>query len=77
MGLTIRIHDTTKPEVKEFLKYVRSLTFVEIEEDEMILDELQVNAIEESRAHYEKNGGKIHEEVLNAMKSKHPKAFKS
>lgn len=77
MRLTFRIHDTSKPEVKEFLYYVRSLTFIEIEEDEMILDELQVNAIEESRAHYEKNGGKTHEEVMNVMKSKHPKAFKS
>ena len=40
MGLTIRIHDTSKPEVKEFLNYVRSLTFVEIEEDEIVLNEI-------------------------------------
>jgi electron transfer flavoprotein alpha/beta subunit len=77
MGLTIRIHDTSKPEVKEFLNYVRSLTFVEIEEDEIVLNELQVNAIEEARSLYEKNGGKTHEEVINILKSKHPKAFKS
>jgi hypothetical protein len=76
MGLTIRINDTSKPEVKAFLDYVRSLKFVEIEEEPIAVDEMQIEAVKEARESYQKNGGKKNEEVLDAMKAKYPKAFK-
>ena len=76
MGLTIRINDTSKPEVKAFLDYVRSLKFVEIEEEPIAIDEMQIEAVKEARESYQKNGGKTNEEVLDAMKTKYPKAFK-
>jgi hypothetical protein len=76
MGLTIRINDTSKPEVKAFLDYVRSLKFVEIEEEPIAIDEMQIEAVKEARESYQKNGGKTNEEVLDAMKTNYPKAFK-
>jgi transcriptional antiterminator Rof (Rho-off) len=77
MSLTLHIHDTSKPEVKAFLDYVRSLKFVEIEEETIALEKDQIEAIEEARMSYEKLGGKTTSEVLDKMKKKHPKAFKS
>ena len=76
MGLTIRINDTSTPEVKAFLDYVRSLKFVEIEEEPIAIDQKQIEAVEEARQSYQKNGGSTTEEVLDAMKKKHPNAFK-
>jgi hypothetical protein len=77
MGLTLRINDTSTPEVKAFLDYVRSLKFVEIEEEQIAVDKKQIEAVEEARESYKNNGGKTTDEVLESMKEKYPNAFKS
>ena len=76
MGLTFHIDDTSKPEVKAFLDYVRSLKFVIIEEEEISMTSEQVEAINEARASYQKDGGKPNSEVIETMKKKYPNAFK-
>jgi hypothetical protein len=76
MRLTFHINDTSKPEVKAFLEYVRSLKFVIIEEEDIDLTDDQIKAIQEARASYQKTGGKPNLEVLSEMKNKYPQAFK-
>ena len=76
MSLTLHIHDTSKPEVKAFLDYVRSLKFVEIEEETILINPDQIEAVEEARESYKISGGKTSTEVIDSMKKKYPKAFK-
>ena len=77
MAFTFHIDDISKPEVKAFLDYARSLKFVIIDEEEVSLSQEQIEAIEEARASLKKNGGKPHEEVITKMKSKYPNAFRA
>ena len=49
MGLTLHINDTSKPEVKAFLDYARSLKFVIVEDDEISINQKQIEAIDEAR----------------------------
>ena len=75
MSITIQIDNISKPEVKAFLDYARSLKFVKINEDEVMLTDSQKEAIEEARLSLVKNGGKAHQEVMSEMKKKYPQAF--
>ncbi len=77
MGLTLHINDISKPEVKAFLDYARSLKFVIVDEEEVSLSQEQIEAIDEARISLKKNGGKSHEEVMAKMKNKYPNAFRA
>ena len=77
MGLTLHINDTSKPEVKAFLDYARSLKFVIVEDDEISINQKQIEAIDEARLSLKKNGSKFHQEVIDKMKNKYPNAFGS
>ena len=77
MGLTLHINDTSKPEVKAFLDYARSLKFVIVEDEEISINQKQIEAIDEARLSLKKNGSKSHEEVIDKMKNKYPNAFNS
>ncbi|GEM_PF-5792398 len=71
------INDTTTPEAIAFWEYAKKLKFVIAEEEDISLNQEQMEAIEEARISLKKNGGKSHEEVMNKMKAKFPKAFRA
>ena len=52
------------------------MNFGQINPRTIAVDEMQIEAVKEARVSYQKNGGKTNEEVLDAMKTKYPKAFK-
>lgn len=77
MRFVLNIDDSSSPEAKAFLEYVKTLKFVEIDEEEVTLSPEQIKAIEEARESIQKNGSIPHSEAMSRMKKKYPHAFRS
>jgi hypothetical protein len=75
MSLTIYIKDSSNPEAKAFIEYARSLSFVKISEEYTELSSEEKQAINEARDSISTYGTLSHEQVIDELKKKHPKAF--
>ncbi len=74
MALSFHINDFSNPEVNAFIEYIKSLSFVTVDED-FVLSEEQVVAIKEAEVSLKMEGGVPHEEVMTNMRNKYPWAF--
>ena len=69
--------DDSNPRAKAFLEFVRTLDFIQVDEQEISLSQEQIKALEEGIESLEKHGGVPHEEVMAKMKNKYPKFFRA
>lgn len=76
MAYYFHITDISNPKAKAFLEYIKTLDFISVDDD-VILDQQQIQAIEEARKSLKENGGSSHQDVMNRMKGKFPNAFRS
>jgi len=74
MSLSFRINDFSNPEVNAFIEYIKSLSFVTIEE-EFTMSNDQIIALKEAEISLKKDGGVSHDEVMSSMRNKYPWAF--
>jgi hypothetical protein len=78
MAYTFRIADISNPKAKAFLEYVKTLDFIQFDnQEEVLLSDEQIQAINEARSSIKENGGIPHTEAMERMKNKFPKAFRS
>lgn len=74
MALSFHINDFSDPEVNDFIEYIKSLSFITVEDDFVMSDE-QVVAVKEAEISLKMEGGVPHEEVMSSMRKKYPWAF--
>ena len=74
MALSFHINDFSNPEVNSFIEYIKSLSFITVEDDFVLSDE-QVIAVKEAEISLKMEGGVPHEEVMSSMRNKYPWAF--
>ena len=74
MALSFHINDFSNPEVNAFIEYIKSLSFITVEDDFVLSDE-QVVAVKEAEISLKMEGGIPHEEVMASMRKKYPWAF--
>jgi hypothetical protein len=74
MALSFHINDFSNPEVNAFIEYIKSLSFITVE-DEFVLSDEQVVALKEAEVSLNLEGGVPHQEVMASMRKKYPWAF--